>query len=272
MAMAVAVERQRIPLSTALRKEFVSYERLAQIGFVITIVASWEMAGRRLGDFFLAPPSSVIGAVGELVSSGELFTATRDSMSSLLVGFGLSALLGVGLGYLMGWYKPVAKIMDPFVNATYVIPVAAMVPVVIIWFGLGFTSRVLTIMLFCVFEILVSTYTGVRNVDPMLIDVARSFGASRMGLFRKIVFFASLPYIFAGLRMGASRAIKGMVVAELLFAVTGLGGAIQTAANYYRTDKVFVYVIVIAVLGVVMSGAIQLAERWVTPWKQERSG
>jgi ABC-type nitrate/sulfonate/bicarbonate transport system permease component len=105
----------------------------------------------------------------------------------------------------------------------------------------------------------------------MLIDVARSFGASRMGLFRKIVFFASLPYIFAGLRMGASRAIKGMVVAELLFAVTGLGGAIQTAANYYRTDRVFVYVITIALLGVAMAGLIQFTERWVTPWKQERS-
>jgi NitT/TauT family transport system permease protein len=271
MTMAVAVERQRIPLSTALRKEFISFERLTQLGFVAAILVSWEVAGRRLGDFFLAPPSSVIGAAGEVISSGELVRATGDSLSSLFVGFGLSAVIGVGFGYLMGWYKPVAKVMDPFVNATYVIPVAAMVPVIIIWFGLGFTSRVLTIMLFCVFEILVSTYTGVRNVDPMLIDVARSFGATRMDLFRKLLFFASLPYIFAGLRMGASRAIKGMVIAELLFAVTGLGGAIQTASNYYRTDKVFVYVIVIALVGVVMAGAIQLTEHLVTPWKQERT-
>jgi NitT/TauT family transport system permease protein len=171
----------------------------------------------------------------------------------------------------MGWYKPAAKVMDPFVNAAYVIPVAALVPVIIIWFGLASTSRILVVILFCVFEILVSTYTGVKNVDPMLIDVCRSFGATRLDLFRKVVFFASLPYIFAGLRMGASRAIKGMVVAELLFAVTGLGGEIQTAANYYRTDIVFVYVIVIALLGVVMAGLIQVVEKLVTPWKQERS-
>jgi NitT/TauT family transport system permease protein len=146
-----------------------------------------------------------------------------------------------------------------------------LVPVIIIWFGLADTSRILVVVMFCVFEILVSTYTGVKNVDPMLIDVGRSFGAGRFGLFRKVVFFASLPYIFAGLRMGASRAIKGMVVAELLFAVTGLGGEIQTAANYYRTDIVFVYVIVIALLGVLMAGLIQLVERMVTPWRQERS-
>jgi ABC-type nitrate/sulfonate/bicarbonate transport system permease component len=269
--MATVVERQRIPWSVALRKEFINYQRLTQAGFVLAILVTWEIAGRRLGDFFLAPPSSLVSATQDLVASGELVRALLDSLVSLVTGYGLSALIGITLGYLMGWYKPVAKIMDPFVNAAYVIPVAALVPVVIIWFGLGFTSRVLVILLFSVFEILVSTYTGVRNVDPMLIDVARSFGAGRVGLFRKIVFFASLPYIFAGLRMGASRAIKGMVVAELLFAVTGLGGAIQTAANYYRTDQVFVYVIVIAILGIVLAGAIQILEKWAMPWKVERT-
>jgi ABC-type nitrate/sulfonate/bicarbonate transport system permease component len=269
--VAAVVERERIPLWVAIRKEFISYERLAQFGFVAALLIAWEIAGRRLGDFFLAPPSSLVSAAGELLESGELVDATINSLYSLMVGFGLASLIGIGLGYFMGWYKPVAKVIDPFVNAAYVIPVAALVPVIIIWFGLGTTSRILVVMLFCVFEVLVSTYTGVKNVDPMLIDVGRSFGASRVGLFRKVVFFASLPYIFAGLRMGASRAIKGMVIAELLFAVTGLGGAIQTAANYYRTDIVFVYVIVIALLGIVLSGAIQLIERVVTPWKQERS-
>jgi ABC-type nitrate/sulfonate/bicarbonate transport system permease component len=269
--VAAVVERERIPVWIAIRKEVISYERLTQFAFVAVLLVIWEIAGRRLGDFFLAPPSSLVSATGELLESGELVNATVNSLYSLLVGFGLASLLGVGLGYFMGWYKPVAKVIDPFVNAAYVIPVAALVPVIIIWFGLGTTSRILVVMLFCVFEILVSTYTGVKNVDPMLIDVGRSFGASRVGLFRKVVFFASLPYIFAGLRMGASRAIKGMVIAELLFAVTGLGGAIQTAANYYRTDIVFVYVIVIALLGIVLSGTIQVIERVVTPWKQERS-
>lgn len=269
--MAAVVEREQIPVWVAFRKEVISYERLTQFGFVAAILIVWEIVGQRLGDFFLAPPSSLWEAAAELIESGAMLRATLDSLYSLSIGFGLSALIGVGLGYMMGWYKPVAKVMDPFVNAAYVIPVAALVPVIIIWFGLGITSRILVVMLFCIFEILVSTYTGVKNVDPMLIDVCRSFGASRMELFRKVVFFASLPYIFAGLRMGASRAIKGMVVAELLFAVTGLGGAIQTAANYYRTDVVFVYVIVIALLGVVLAGAIQLIERVVTPWKQERS-
>lgn len=269
--MAAIVEREQIPIWVGIRKEFISYERLAQVGFVVAILIAWEVMGRRLGDFFLAPPSSLWSATAEIVESGDLWRATLDSLYSLSVGFGISAVVGIGLGYLMGWYKPVAKVMDPFVNAAYVIPVAALVPVIIIWFGLADTSRIIVVIMFCVFEILVSTYTGVKNVDPMLIDVGRSFGAGRFDLFRKVVFFASLPYIFAGLRMGVSRAIKGMVVAELLFAVTGLGGEIQTAANYYRTDIVFVYVLVIALLGVLMAGLIQLIERFVTPWRQERS-
>jgi ABC-type nitrate/sulfonate/bicarbonate transport system permease component len=269
--LSAIVEREQIPILVGIRKEFISYERLAQLGFIVAILIAWEVMGRRLGDFFLAPPSSLWTATVEIVESGDLRRATFDSLYSLSVGYGISAAVGIGLGYLMGWYKPVAKVMDPFVNAAYVIPVAALVPVIIIWFGLADTSRILVVIMFCVFEILVSTYTGVKNVDPMLIDVGRSFGAGRFDLFRKVVFFASLPYIFAGLRMGASRAIKGMVVAELLFAVTGLGGEIQTAANYYRTDIVFVYVIVIALLGVLMAGLIQLVERLVTPWRQERS-
>ncbi|MFN2490690.1 MAG: ABC transporter permease [Actinomycetota bacterium] len=269
--MAIAIERERIPRGVALRREYVSWERFAQIALLAGILITWEIVGRRVGDFFLAPPSSVVGAAGEMLESGELLRAVRDSLTSLFTGYGLGAFIGITLGFLMGWYKPVGKVLNPFVSAVYVTPVAALVPVLIIWFGLGFVPRVLSVLLFCVFEILVSTYTGVKNIDPMLVDVSRSFGARRIELFRKVVFFGSLPYIFAGLRMGAARAIKGMVIAELLFAVTGIGGAIQTAANYYRTDKVFVYVIVLGVMGVALSGVVQLMERLSTPWKLERS-
>jgi ABC-type nitrate/sulfonate/bicarbonate transport system permease component len=269
--MALAIERHRIPRMVAIRKELVSWERLAQVLIVVGFLTAWEVAGRRLGDFFLAPPSSLLSAFEEMIESGEYVAAVMDSMSSLLLGFGLAAVIGISVGFAMGWYRPVGKVLNPFVSALYVVPIAALVPVLIIWFGLGFTPRIMSVLLFSVFEILVSTYTGVKNVDPMLVDVASSFGAKRIELFRKVVFFASLPYIFAGLRMGAARAVKGMIVAELLFAVTGIGGAIQTAANYYRTDKVFVYVITLAILGIALSAAIQMGERLTTPWRQQRS-
>ena len=265
------IEREQIPLGTFVRRKVVSWERLTQVLLVVVGLVAWELIGRRLGTFFLAPPSSLVAAFGEMVASGELITAVLDSLSSLLAGYGLAVVIGISVGFLMGWYDPVGRTLNPFVSAAYVVPTAALVPVFIIWFGLGFTARVITVLLFCVFEILVSTYTGVRNVDGLLVDASRAFGANRRQLFGKVVALASLPYIFAGLRMGASRAVKGMVIAELLFAVTGIGGVIQNAANYYRTDKVFVLVIVLALMGVGMAAAIQGLEKWLTPWRQERS-
>lgn len=265
------IEREQIPFSTVFRKQFLNWERLTQVLVIGVGLVLWEVIGRRLGTFFLAPPSSLVSATAEMLATGEMVTAFVDSLSSLLVGFALAAVLGLLFGFLMGWYRQVGTVLNPFVSAAYVIPTAGLVPVIIIWFGLGFTARMLTVLLFCVFEVLISTYTGVRNVDPLLIDAARSFGANRRQLFTKVVMLASLPYIFAGLRMGISRAVKGMVIAELLFAVTGIGGEIQTAANYYRTDKVFVYVILLALMGVALAAAVQLIERRVMPWQQERT-
>lgn len=267
MSTAV-VEREQIPVATVLRRQFINWERLAQVLMLLVALLIWEVVGRRLGTFFLAPPSTLVTAAGEMIESGELVTAVLDSLSSLFAGFGLAVVLGIVTGFLMGWYRPVGNTLNPFVSAGYVIPTAALVPVFIIWFGLGFTARWVTVFFFCVFEIIISTYTGVKNVEPLLVDAARAFGANRRQLFTKVVAFASLPYIFAGLRMGGARAVKGMVVAELLFAVTGIGGVIQNAANYYRTDKVFVLVVVLALIGVTISALIQATERWLTPWSQ----
>lgn len=268
--MATAIYRETIPWSVALRKRVINWERLIQLLIVFAILGVWEYTGRRLGSFFLAPPSSLVTATGEMLRQNELVPALLDSISTLVLGYLLSISFGVSLGFAMGWFRSIGRVLDPFLSALYVMPIAALVPVIIIWFGLGFQSRLLTIFLFSVWEVTISTYTGVKNIDPMLVDVARSFNASRRQLLRKVALFAALPYIFAGLRMAASRAVKGMVIAELLFAVTGIGGEIQTAANYYRTDKVFVYVIVLSIIGVAFASLIQALERWTMPWKQDR--
>lgn len=265
-ARPVLIEREQIPIRTVVRQLLLSRTRFIQLGVLLVILVGWEIAGRQMGTFFLAPPTTLWDASAEMLASGELIDALLDSLSSLLVGYAVAIVVGVAVGFLMGWYKIVGQILNPFISAGYVIPTAGLVPVFIIWFGLGFNARVVTVFLFCVFEILISTYTGVKNIDPLLINAARAFGANRWELFSKVASRASLPYIFAGLRMGASRAVKGMIIAELLFAVTGLGGLIQNAANYYRTDKVFVVVIVLAIIGVALAAIIQWLERRATPW------
>jgi NitT/TauT family transport system permease protein len=244
-------------------------ERIIQIAALIITLIAWELVGRHLGVFILAPPSAMGSAFVEMIATGELYKALLDSFVGLAVGFALAVLFGISIGFIMGWSRPVALVLDPFISAIYVVPVAAVVPLLIVWLGIGLTARVVTVMLFCMFEILIATYTGVRETNERLIEMARSFGANQRQLFSKVVFFCALPVLFAGLRIGAGRAIKGMVISELLFAVTGLGGLVLTYSVYYRTDKVMVVVALISLIGVVFVSLVQLVERGLAPWWHE---
>jgi ABC-type nitrate/sulfonate/bicarbonate transport system permease component len=253
---------------TVPRKNLLGLSRERRIQLIVLVVGIvlWEIVGRRVGNFILAPPSTLVKAFFEMVASGELYHAAMDSIFGLIIGFLIALFVGVVLGFLMGWYKALALVLDPFVSAFYVVPIAALVPLLIIWMGIGASPRIACIALFAVFEILIATYTGVKNVDQRLIEMARSFGATRNTLFRKVVFFDALPMVFAGVRIGAGRAIKGMVVAELLFAVTGLGGLVMTYSVYYQTDKVMVVVVVLALIGVLLTSVVQWVERKLGPW------
>lgn len=244
-------------------------ERYIQAAALILVLIGWEIAGRRLGVFILAPPSSLGSAFVEMMENGELPKAILDSSVGLSLGFGFALFFGILIGLIMGTYRYVATILDPFISALYVVPIAALVPLLIVWTGIGLQPRVITVTLFAVFEIIIATYTGVRGVNQRLIEMARAFGANQRQVFRYVVFFGALPVMFAGIRIGAGRAIKGMVIAELLFAVTGLGGLVLTNSHYYRTDKVMVVVVVIALFGVLFVALVQLVERKLAPWWHE---
>jgi ABC-type nitrate/sulfonate/bicarbonate transport system permease component len=261
-------ERRPLPARTRLRRLAAPRERAFQLTLLAVVLGLWEGLGRRTTNLTFAPPSRVVEAAREMVASGELQNAVADSMSALLVGLAFATVVGIGAGYAMGWWKTVGRTFDPLVSAMYVIPLAALIPAFIVWFGLGLTSRVIVIFLFGVFEILLNAYAGVKNVDPYVLDVARTFGASRRDLLFKVVFPATLPFLFVGLRMGSSRALKGMVVAEMLFAVVGLGRLIIVNAQTFRMDRVLVAAITVALIGVLLSALIQAAERRVMRWRQ----
>jgi ABC-type nitrate/sulfonate/bicarbonate transport system permease component len=256
-------ERELLPWTFAFRRNVLSRARFVQLLILLALLIGWQITSDRVGKFFLAPPSDLVSAFRVELSSGALAEAVSQSAASLLLGFALGAVIGITVGVLMGMYPTVATVINPFVTAGYVLPAAAIVPLLIVWFGIGLTPRVIAVVLFCVFEILITSYTGVRTVDPTLIDMAKSFGAERFRLFQKVIFLAALPNIFAGLRMGAARATKGMIIAELLFAATGIGGAIQRAANAYRTDRVFVYIVVLIIVGLALAALVGLCERWI---------
>jgi ABC-type nitrate/sulfonate/bicarbonate transport system permease component len=262
----MAVQAQRSKSHAAARRWRPSRVRVIQLSLVATILTLWELVGRQVGAFILAPPSAVAAAAITMVQSGELLLALQNSLLGLLIGYTIAIIIGVSVGGLMGWYPRFALIVSPFISAIYVIPIAALVPLLIVWLGIGALPRIVTIVLFSVFEILIATATGVREVDGRLIEMARTFGAQQRQLFRKIVFFDALPVVSAGLRIGAGRAVKGMVVAELLFAVSGLGGLVLRHANYFRTAHMMVVVLVVALLGITLVALMQWIERRMAPW------
>ena len=266
MAVSVAEapslsQREPLPLKSRLRRRIFSTTRLIQVALIVALLVTWQIMAESLGSFILASPTEVVSAAREEVSSGVLFDALGQSVGALVVGFAIAGVIGVTVGTVMGMYLPLAKVLNPFINAGYVLPTAAIVPLLIIWFGIGLTSRVVTVVIFCVFEILISTYTGVRTVDRNLIDVARSFGANRVRIFQKVLVLAALPSIVAGLRMASSRAVQGVILAELLFASTGVGGELAAAANNYQTGRMFVYILTVVLVGVTLSGLMAFCEQ-----------
>jgi len=268
IAAPARTETRRLSQRARLLRRVSARERTLQLALLVVVLGLWEWFGSRASNFSFAPPTRIVAAAGDMIESGELQSALADSLLALMLGFVFAAAGGVAVGYAMGWWRTLGRTLDPFVAALYVVPMAALIPAMIVWFGLGLASRVIVVFLFCVFEILLSAYAGVKNVDPYVLDVARTFGVTRADLLRKVVFPATLPFMFVGLRMGASRALKGMIVAEMLFAVTGLGRLIIINAQTFRMDRVLVAAITVALIGVLLTAVLQGIERRVMRWRE----
>lgn len=244
------------------------------VSYIVALVL-WEITGRALGKLFLAAPSQVAVAFVEVVASGELIVASLVSMQALIVGFAAAVLVGIPLGMLMGRFESVEKFFEPYISAFFVTPVSALIPIIIIWFGIGIEARVIVVFSFCFFDVAINTFSGVRDVRYDLIEPVRSLGANQRQIFQKVVLPAAAPFILTGIRLGLGRAIRGMIIAELLLATTGLGGMIVAYSGVFRTDVVFAVIIVIVIYGLGSVRLVKGIEAWLFPWKESstiRSG
>lgn len=235
---------------------------------VLSFLALWEFYGRRTNPLLLSYPTAVAAAAFQLIHSGELPRQMLESLTTLALGFGISVVLGVGFGLVMGRSRIAEAILDPHMNALYATPQVALTPLFMMWFGLGFAVKAVIIFLFAFFPILINTAIGVRNVSGSTIEVGRAYMASERQILLKVVFPAALPFIMAGIRLAVGRAIVGMVVAELFTAITGLGAMLTLYGNLFETAKMFVVVIVLGLLGVVLIRATQALERRMARWKE----
>lgn len=246
------------------RKAYVWLVRLASIAITIGL---WEILGRQANQLFMSYPTAIFLSAIRLASTGELLQAVASSMRILFFSLAIASASGLLLGLLIGRYRYVEAALDWLVNALYCTPKVAIVPLVIIWFGLGDTSKIFIVTLLAVFPILINTIAGVRNVPTNLVDVGTAFAAKESEIFTKIILPAALPYMMTGLRLGIGRGLIGLVVAEFYTAITGLGAMIIKYGNQYDTAAMFVPIFILMFLGVVLTSGLKKLDKVVAPWR-----
>jgi NitT/TauT family transport system permease protein len=262
------------PLTTNRRwqraREIIS-DWLGVIG-VISFFGAWEIATRFgiLNPFYFPPFSAIIAKGYELFANGSIWEHLWFSLTNFAVGFVISVLLGVLLGIPMGWYKNVCKTFDPLLSGIYATPLIALLPLIIMMFGLGAVSKIIMTILAAVFPILINTMVGISNTDHRLITMARSFGAKDNQIFRKVSLPGSLPYIVAGMRVALGRALVYIVVAEQYGAATGLGYLSSVAAQRFQMAAMFVPIVIIAGLGAGLNELLKSVERRLDKWKPQK--
>jgi ABC-type nitrate/sulfonate/bicarbonate transport system permease component len=239
---------------------------------VVGLLIFWEIFGRQINPIFGSYPSAIAVAFWELLISGQLRSALYDSLRPFLLGYGLAIVIGVPLGLVIGRFRVVEAALGIYVTAGYAMPLVALVPLLILWLGLGFTVKVAVVFLMALFPICINTWLGVVAVPKTLIEVGKSFVAPDLVILRRIILPATLPYIMAGVRLAVGRAVVAMVIAEFFTTISGLGAVIINSANNFDTATMFVPIIILMLMAIGLNSLIGFVERHVAPWQAEIAG
>jgi NitT/TauT family transport system permease protein len=238
----------------------------ASIGSLLLI---WE-AIARLGwvpPLFLPAPSAVVGELAEMIGDGTLWAAVSTSLLRILWGFLLGAALGVAVGLAVGVSRLVEVLVDPLLALLYPIPKIAMLPLIILWLGIGEASKVGIIAIGVFFPACINTIAGVKEVDRLLVRAAVSLGARPHQVLTKVILIGALPFIFSGLRLGAGMALLLVVSAEMIAATQGLGFLILHAGELMMTTRLMAGIVVLSFLGIVSTSLLKALEQKIAPWK-----
>ena len=232
--------------------------------------AVWEVVGRLDLVSLLPPFSEVVGAFGEVVGSETFADAAWITLQAFLAGMALSLAVGLGVGILMGTNRAVASLMGMWVNIFESSPLTAVVPALMALLGFGLPTMIVTVFLFSVWVIALDTQVGVERVNPSLVEMGRSFGASRRALYLQIVLRAALPELLAGIRLGVIRGLKGVVIGQLLIAVLGVGYPFELYSRNFLMPEFWALLIILFAFAFLASEAVAYFERKVSFYASSR--
>jgi NitT/TauT family transport system permease protein len=242
---------------------------LGRTGLLLTVLAAWEALPRlhAVDATFLPPLSAILSAGWQLLETGQLGQHVLASVGRALAGFAIAIGLAVPLGLAIGCSKRVAALLNPLIEVLRNTAALALLPVFILFLGIGESSKVALVVYACSWPILLNTISGVQSVDPLLVKSARSMGLSRLALFRKVMLPAAVPTVFVGIRLAGAYSLVVLVAAEMIGAKAGLGYLIIYAQYNFQIPNMYVGILALMVLGVTFNHLLLLVERRFTAWK-----
>lgn len=234
---------------------------------LVIVFGGWEMVGRSINPLLFAPPSSVIAQFQELLATGELQATAKITMQALFLGYALAVVIGIPFGIVMGVFTRFGDILQPYLYAIFSTPRVVVVPLIVVWFGIGFEARLFLVFFWSAIAISVNTAQGVRHARPDLVEVGHSFGVNKIQMARHVLIPGAIPFVLAGLRIGAERAIVGVIIGEMFLQILGLGGIITAGSADLMPAKMLCAVVVIALMGTIIITALDAIERRFQNWK-----
>jgi NitT/TauT family transport system permease protein len=227
---------------------------------------AWQLYAVLFGGFFIPSFTETISALLGLILEPETWEAFFVSNIAMVLGFALAVVMGVPLGLLMGRFKTAERISNPYLNILLVTPLAGIIPLLMMSVGIGLVARVIVVWSFAIVMVVVNSRAGVRQVDPNLIDMARLFGSSELGVWRRVILPSALPAILTGIRIALGRAVTGMVIVELVMVSVGIGGLILNAQALFRFEELYAVVVLVVVEALILLAAVDWVQRRATPW------
>jgi NitT/TauT family transport system permease protein len=253
-----------------LRRFYQRWERpLLGLAGLVVILTTWEFASRvgLINRVIMSSPTAVLNALAREFARGEIWSHLLVSATEYLIGFGLAAVVGILVGFIAGWSRRANYLLDPWITILYSAPVVALVPMIILLFGIDLPAKVFIVFLISVFSIIVNTYVGVQNTGKALLDVARTFGASQRQQITSVVLPGSVPYILTGLRLAGGHATVGVVVAELVAGQEGIGFILDRAGSNLQSGLVMGMILLLGLWGVTFGELMRRLELRFEVWR-----
>lgn len=257
-------------MNNSTKKKLVISDKVWLLISLITAIALWYVLsiGEKTGRSFPFVPK-VIAAVGTMIERGAFWKDIKSSLTCVASGFGLGFATALPIAFLMAWYTPVQKIIEPWINFIRNIPALGYAPLIVIIFGVGQKPAIILIWICTFMTMSITIYQGIKNIDVTLIKAARVLGANDFDIFLKVICPATVPFIITAVRLGLSAALTTLLAAESTGAQAGIGMRIRSLANSFDSPPMLMYIIMLGIIGLILVKIVDIIERKLTAWQEK---